>query len=160
MLEHITDFRNPLVIVAWNKLYKKKLWESVRYPKGRIHEDEFVIHELLDKCKKVNFIDSKLYYYRQREGSIMNDKNKFLLSKNHLIDAKKNRKDFFENKGLDQVAILIDKEIQNTYLEVLKNMNYKQLPNEYTTYLSENFNKFSIKQKIKYFIYKFGLHGK
>lgn len=160
VFNNISTYRNPLLIVAWNKLYSKDIWDNIRYPKGKIHEDEFIAHEILDQCSEVRFIDLPLYLYRQREGSIMSDRNKFLLSKNHLIQAKTNRKHFFENKGLNDVASLIDKEIHNTYLGILRNMNYKQLPNEYTTYLSKNFYKFSIKQKMKYFIYRFGLHGK
>ena len=28
-------------VVAWNKLYKKELFEEIRFPKGKLHEDEF-----------------------------------------------------------------------------------------------------------------------
>lgn len=72
--EDITSqlYLNPgVAIVAWNKLYRRELWNGVRYPAGRLHEDEAVIHELLTSCSKIVISDAKLYYYRQRAGSIM-----------------------------------------------------------------------------------------
>lgn len=65
-------YENPgMLIVAWNKLYKRFLWDGIRYPVGRLHEDEAVIHEILVRCKRIVLADAKLYYYRQRENSIM-----------------------------------------------------------------------------------------
>lgn len=65
-------YENPgMLIVAWNKLYKRFLWDGIRYPVGRLHEDEAVIHEILVRCKRIVLTDAKLYYYRQRENSIM-----------------------------------------------------------------------------------------
>lgn len=58
-------------VIAWNKLYKKELWNDLHYPEGYIHEDEFMIHHLLCRCKKVVTISDSLYYYRQVPGSIM-----------------------------------------------------------------------------------------
>ncbi len=56
--------------VAWNKLYKAKLWESLRYPEGILHEDDAVAHRLYAACQTVTCINECLYFYRQREGSI------------------------------------------------------------------------------------------
>ncbi len=59
------------LVVAWNKLYNKNLFDSIRYEVGRLHEDEFIAHRILYKCKKIVYINNELYYYLQREGSIM-----------------------------------------------------------------------------------------
>lgn len=61
-------------VVAWNKLYRKELFNDVCYPNNKIHEDEFVIHKILFKCDKVVCIEDMLYYYFQRQSSIMNEK--------------------------------------------------------------------------------------
>ena len=63
-------YRNLQTVVAWNKLYKKKVFEKHGYIKGRIHDDESAIHFILHACKKTAYIKEKLYYYVQREGSI------------------------------------------------------------------------------------------
>lgn len=62
---------NLQTVVAWNKLYRSKLWNQLRYPLGKLQEDEFVIHYLLEQADRVVYLGETLYYYRQREKSIM-----------------------------------------------------------------------------------------
>lgn len=57
--------------VAWNKLYARRLFDGVRYPFGKIHEDEFTTYKTIHAAKKIAYIECPLYYYVQREGSIM-----------------------------------------------------------------------------------------
>lgn len=59
-------------ITAWNKLYKKELFKNIKFEVGRLHEDEFIFHRIVYVSRKVVAIDSALYYYVQRKGSIMN----------------------------------------------------------------------------------------
>lgn len=48
------------MIVAWNKLYKRNLFkDDIRYPYGKIHEDEFTTYKLLYKAKKNIIYKSK-----------------------------------------------------------------------------------------------------
>ena len=64
------------LVVAWNKLYRRSLFftdERVRFPVGRLHEDEFTSYRLLYQSKKTVFVKEPLYYYVQREGSIMSN---------------------------------------------------------------------------------------
>lgn len=61
-------------VTAWNKLYKKKLWEGIKFPKGKIHEDEFIAHFILDRCRQVSCVSKALYRYVQREHSITSQK--------------------------------------------------------------------------------------
>ena len=65
------------MIVAWNKLYKRNLFkDDIRYPYGKIHEDEFTTYKLLYKAEKISYTKQKMYYYRQRENSITSSFNK------------------------------------------------------------------------------------
>lgn len=64
-------YDNLKTVVAWNKIYAKHLFTHLRYPVGRIHEDEYVIHHLLHMAKKIAYIDKVLYFYLQRNNSIM-----------------------------------------------------------------------------------------
>jgi len=66
----LADIETPLV-VAWNKLYKKEIFDVCRYPAGRLHEDEFVIHEIFWQCNKVVTLETPLYFYTDRETSII-----------------------------------------------------------------------------------------
>ncbi|WP_051192307.1 glycosyltransferase family 2 protein [Butyrivibrio sp. VCB2001] len=76
-----------LMVVAWNKLYKKALFDDVRYPVGRIHEDEFVIGPILRKCSKISFVKEKLYNYRDNDSGITSETKR--LETRHLdgVDA-------------------------------------------------------------------------
>lgn len=44
-------------VVAWNKLYKRELFSKIRYPQGRIHEDEATTYRLFYQSKKLAFTD-------------------------------------------------------------------------------------------------------
>jgi glycosyltransferase involved in cell wall biosynthesis len=52
------------------KLYKKELFEDIRYPAGLFYEDKATTYKIFLKAKKVCFINKSLYYYTQRQGSI------------------------------------------------------------------------------------------
>lgn len=59
--------------VAWNKIYRKDLFKNIRYPKGKVHEDEFTTFKLLHEAKKIGIIEEPLYYYFVRNDSIMGE---------------------------------------------------------------------------------------
>lgn len=60
-----------LYIVSWGKLFKAELFENIRFPEGKLNEDEFVFYRVFDKCRSVSFCKDAVYSYVQREGSIM-----------------------------------------------------------------------------------------
>ena len=69
-LEGMLDWRyfKP---VAWNKLYKRTSIGEIRYPVGKLHEDEFTTYKFFYNSKKLVYIDvSKYNYDRTREDSI------------------------------------------------------------------------------------------
>lgn len=62
---------------AWAKMYKKEIFESSKYTKGlKVYEDiEFILNLLYCKNYKINYDTSKyIYYYRDRDNSIMKEK--------------------------------------------------------------------------------------
>lgn len=58
--------------VAWGKLYTKDLFQGIRYPVGRLHEDIFTTYKLIDRCKKIVVGQEGKYLYRVRQNSISN----------------------------------------------------------------------------------------
>lgn len=58
-------------VSAFNKLYRRKLWNNIRFPEGKICEDAFTTYLLVDKAQKIVQIPEALYCYRIRENSIM-----------------------------------------------------------------------------------------
>jgi glycosyltransferase involved in cell wall biosynthesis len=57
--------------VACGKLYRRKLFESVRYPVGIINEDDHVIFDIVNQCNLIAITDQIGYYYLIRDNSIM-----------------------------------------------------------------------------------------
>lgn len=51
------------------KLYDRSV--VLPYPKGKIHEDEFVTYRILFACKQIAVLDAKLYGYYRNPNSIM-----------------------------------------------------------------------------------------
>ena len=77
---------------AVNKLYKKKLFDAVRYPVGKIIEDAFIILFLLEKTEKVALTTACKYYYYHRENSIVS--NSFSKKHYDCIEAHENNYKF------------------------------------------------------------------
>ena len=62
---------NVNAIVAWGKLYKKDYFGKIRYPVGKLHEDEFVTYRIIFQTPDIAFIDEPLYAYFQNSGGTM-----------------------------------------------------------------------------------------
>ena len=61
---------NELNISTWNKLYKSKLWESIRFLDGHVYEEQAAILEVINCCKIIYVLNCALYMYRKRPRSI------------------------------------------------------------------------------------------
>lgn len=85
------------------KLYKRELFEGVRYQEGKIYEDFGTTYKLVDKSRKIAFVNTHQYYYR--------------------CNAESTTQAAFSNKHLDYYFIA--KEMQE-FIE-LKYPKYKQL---------------------------------
>ena len=80
---------NLTAIVAWNKLYAKELFNELRYPLGKTHEDEFLTYKLLHRAGRVSCLKAPLYFYFQNAEGIMN--SPFSLGRLDNIDALEER---------------------------------------------------------------------
>ena len=95
-----------LSVTAVNKLYKKALFEQLRFRIGKIAEDAFIMVDLIHQCSKVVATNEKKYYYVHRENSITTQK--FSLKFLNVIEAyEQNAKIISENySDLYDVAIM------------------------------------------------------
>lgn len=88
---------------SWCKLYKKSLFNSIRFPAGKICEDWYTIYKIFDKANKIVYDSTPLYYYYQRENSISRSRN----ITNASIDASRELLTFVKMKYpkiIDEVA--------------------------------------------------------
>lgn len=95
-----------LSVTAVNKLYKKALFEQLRFRIGKIAEDAFIMVDLIHQCSKIVATNEKKYYYVHRENSITTQK--FSLKFLNVIEAyEQNAKMISENyPDLYDVAIM------------------------------------------------------
>ena len=89
--------------VAWAKLYHRSLWEENRFPVGRKHEDEAVMHRLMFQAGKIVCSADEIYFYRTRPGSIMADPDRIrnadiFKAQFYKFYVAKNQKDEFIEK--------------------------------------------------------------
>ena len=54
---------------VWNKLFKRDMFNEIRFPIGKRSEDWFIIYKVLEMAKKIVYNPKAKYYYRQRNDS-------------------------------------------------------------------------------------------
>ncbi len=65
-----TGYIPTIYVTPWCKIFRKSLFDNLRYTVGRICEDEAIIHRILHRCKKIVVINDILYHYRQIQSSV------------------------------------------------------------------------------------------
>lgn len=51
---------------AWDKLYKRNVFDKIRFPIGEINEDEAIVLYVLNECSCVCYTNKVLYHYMKR----------------------------------------------------------------------------------------------
>ena len=69
-LKKMIDLKANFSVCAWNKLYKKKLFDNIKYPKGCIYEDVATTYKVIDRANKIVYTSKSLYNYCFNEKSI------------------------------------------------------------------------------------------
>ena len=89
---------NFLFTVVWGKLFKKEIWESLRFDDGaRFAEDEYILPELVSRCNSFYLLNKPVYTQYMALGSLsrsafsftkLNSPESKLLTCDHLISKK------------------------------------------------------------------------
>ena len=139
---------------AWNKIFKKELFEhKVLFKKGVWFEDVEFIYRLLPYIKNIGVIHEPFNQYVQRDGSITNTVNPkiydYIHNLNGVVDYYKKKKIYDEyKKELEYVYV---RYIYATFIKSIKRydyIEYKKGVNEAIKNVKEHFPKY---RKNKYF---------
>lgn len=87
---------------ACAKLYKRFIFDDIRYPVGRLYEDAFVYHDVLSKANRIVLTGANSYYYLVRDDSIM--RQEYKLAFTDIIDAIELRVKKLEELSLQDLA--------------------------------------------------------
>lgn len=88
-----TQRNTPAFAISCSKLYKKELFNNLRFPVGKYHEDEFTTYLLFYKSTSIAYTSQILYYYYSRETSIMATQHPY-----DALEAFEQRYLFFKEK--------------------------------------------------------------
>ena len=141
-----------------NKLYHKHLFESIRFPEGKFHEDEATVYRLLDQCNQISVVSAVLYYYVNRENSTMNAE--YSVRRLDGVEAIYQRYRYYREKGGKYLDFLIpdgkmfavlfydSKQLftPSTYEEKKRVAEIDRMAKEICL---DNFSKWSLPRKIK-----------
>lgn len=112
-LEGILDW-NHFKPVAWNKLYAREVIGDIRYPLGKLHEDEYTTYKFFYNAAKVVYVDVSKYNYNcTRTDSIMTEK--FREDNLDSCFAMRERIRFFQEHGVTS----LEEKANNVYCWVL-----------------------------------------
>lgn len=129
----LTEENGGYYITAWNKLYRRSLFEDIRFPVGKVHEDNFIVHLIVSKCKKISIITNSLFYYTQRSNNISSGSK--VVKRFDNIEALINRADYYGKNGYDALLPELMQQICSRYIEIQRK------------YLFHSSKKYSDKQR-------------
>lgn len=125
--------------VVWNKMYEKELFDNIRFPVGKIHEDEFTTYKILYDLKKVAIINDYLYNYRENNNGIM--KQKFNIKKFDRLYAYKEKMEFFQNKEEDIFVKVLMRYIEEIRFDYINSKKYISNFHEYKSKLLKEYRR-------------------
>lgn len=162
MFNHLFD-DYLLSMVAWNKLYKRELLKNLQFPKGKLVEDVALAHYIYNKCNKIVITNLQLYFYYQRETSILGCPKVGLLDE---LDFVYDRFKFMKKEKITQTksflqtkTYFMDKYI-SLYIELTQNNKKidKSILSHYDMMMREIYKEskgISKKKKLKYNMFLF-----
>ncbi len=112
----------------WNRLYKRELFDGIKFPETIVMEDLYVNHLLFEKVDKIHLLNKALYYYIRREDSVTmkrRTKTDVAVFCYHMDSYKRFADDFKETEKL-----LNSRRISAAF-NVLLNIDANKLQDEY-----------------------------
>lgn len=138
---------NGLVQTVWNKLYRKRIIETLFFLKGQIYEDEFWTWQAIARARRVVTIPESYYNYLQRTDSIMGRgfSEKYL----QVVQAKIERQNYIE-KAMPNLKypgrVNLEYTCMHLGIEVLRGMRLRDATG-YMKYLKGIVKRYPINKK-------------
>ena len=141
--EPLFNYTVTCYMTLWNKLFKRKVFNDIKFPDTSFAEDEQIIYLILNNASKVTIIPEKTYnYFEHTNGLHITTKENYMIA----IEAFYKRYIFFKNTKHEAVAynsflkyiftvmqLLI---IQNINIKHLKKYLFKHLELKYIYYIN------------------------
>lgn len=136
-IDHLypTNF-GKISVTACGKLYKKEIFEELRYPEGEIYEDLKVYLDVLLRSNKISVANQALYFWYNNSQSITRS-NYLRHDRFGEFAVREQYINFFHEKGLEEQALLAVNDyltffMRNYFAVVLRYQEKKLLLNPHT----------------------------
>lgn len=136
-----------------NKLFRRELVQDGRFPEGNIIDDGFYTYQIIAKARKVAWIESGLYYYRQRRSSVMNLASYEARRELDALRLQKAKVDFVQER-YPEFSGVFQAKMLDTYIEVICNGHLEQTERKACLrYMRRNcssalFQEYSVKESL------------
>jgi glycosyltransferase involved in cell wall biosynthesis len=104
------DGLSIMPVTSCGKLYRRGVFEGVRFPEGRIHEDDSTTYRLFYNSSKVAYFGAENYYYFQNDNGIMRG-GAYGQGSEHTLLAYVEMVDFFEKAKEPAYAMMARKHL-------------------------------------------------
>jgi glycosyltransferase involved in cell wall biosynthesis len=153
--------------VAWNKIYRAKIFKEVRYTLGKCMEDNFIIKAVIEQCDSIYVTNEVLYYYLQRPDSIM---GRFSIKHLDGVEAQLDICNYFNSVGWQECSQKLLGSITNSLFRAYREADfivkfnrerYKELKKAYKEVVKQSFSSKEHNQlwfKYKVFGFNEGLY--
>lgn len=156
---------------ACNKLFLAKLFQDIRFPKGKFYEDTFVYHVLAHRASKIVLTGHDGYYYLSRRESILGQP-KYTDRYFDFVEAVYTRASYLIEHQVphysDEACLSLYAAVANAEKHINKTTenatNFKQMHTWYETAYHHLMNspQTGVKQKLRLFLLRFAprVHSK
>ena len=93
---------------AWGRLYKKEVFDGLRFPEGMLHEDTYILGDFINRSEIMVFGPEVGYYYVSNDNSLVNTAT--IKRLNELIGS---------TERFSSMAIAEDPELKNAVIAKL-----------------------------------------
>lgn len=93
---------SALRVMLAGKLYRREMLQGIQFPLGKIHEDEAVMHRIMDRAGAVVTTNLPLYHYYTNPESIT--KGSFSYARYDVLDANLDRIRYCHERGYEFFA--------------------------------------------------------
>lgn len=115
-----------------NKLFKKELWEGIRFSRSVAREDEELLYKVYSRCNKAVHIGTAKYIQFIRPNSL--EQSKFSDAKLSTIDSTRNIKEYVISNYPDSAIytqLWMARSYFGTMEDIATSSNYKEYMNSY-----------------------------
>ncbi|GEM_PF-169264 len=149
-IKALQEFRqtNCWHVVVWNKIYRRHLWEQIRFPEGRVHEDDATTYKLYYGAARIVQIDLALINYRQRRDSFIGQR----ITLRRIADAREayaDKEKFFRAEGVRSLECLAVVEATAYLMYAYLGIDRKKDSKSKSRDIKKEFNQ-KFKQLLKY----------